>query len=222
MKEFKVKILDISFVTHDVKRFVLEKPAGYTFRPGQATEVAIDKPGWDKERRPFTFTGLHENDYLEFIIKRYPSHKGVTNALHNLAPGDSLLVHDTWGAIEYKGPGVFIAAGAGVTPFIAILRQLNKDKQLAGNKLIFSNKTSADIILKDEFKKMLGADFINVLTKEKVEDVYNKRIDKVLLQDTIKNFSQHFYVCGPETFTEAISSALLSLGASADALVFEK
>jgi predicted ferric reductase len=41
-----------------------------------------------------------------------------------------LIIRDVWGAIEYKGEGVFIAGGAGVTPFIAILRQLQADDKL--------------------------------------------------------------------------------------------
>jgi predicted ferric reductase len=44
-----------------------------------------------------------------------------------LKHGDELIIRDVWGAIEYKGEGVFIAGGAGVTPFIAILRQLQAD-----------------------------------------------------------------------------------------------
>ncbi|WDR00201.1 hypothetical protein PSC71_05305 [Devosia sp. J2-20] len=31
---------------------------------------------------------------------------------------------DAWGTIQYQEPGTFIAGGAGVTPFIAILRDL--------------------------------------------------------------------------------------------------
>jgi predicted ferric reductase len=42
---------------------------------------------------------------------------------------------------------VFIAGGAGVTPFIAILRQLQAENKIANNKLIFT-KTANDIILK--------------------------------------------------------------------------
>jgi ferredoxin-NADP reductase len=70
------------------------------------------------------------------------------------------------GAIEYKGEGVFIAGGAGVTPFIAILRQLQAENKIANNKLIFTNKTANDIILKKEFNDMLGKNFINTLTDE--------------------------------------------------------
>jgi hypothetical protein len=222
MTEFAVKILKTENVTHDVKRFELEKPAGYTFVPGQATEVAINKPGWKNERRPFTFTSLNESPHLEFVIKGYHDHAGVTDALHQLSAGDELLLHDVWGAISYKGKGVFIAGGAGITPFIAIFRQLYKEYLINGNKLIFSNKTSADIILEDEFEKMLGRNFINVLTEEDVPGMHNKRIDKAYLQKTISDFKQHFYVCGPEKFTKAITAMLVELGASVEELVFEK
>lgn len=222
MEEYIVKIMSIENVTHDVKRFTIEKPKGYKFVPGQATEVAINKPEWKEERRPFTFTALNNAPNLEFTIKLYASHNGVTNALDKLKTGDELLIHDVWGAIEYKGKGVFIAAGAGITPFIAIFRQLYKDKLIDGNELIFSNKTSHDIILRDELHQMLDGNFINVLTSEKIPGIHNKRIDKEYLKDMIKDFKQHFYVCGPEKFTESVQQALIELGAEVDSVVIEK
>src|SRR3954471_12065373 len=157
-----VRILDIHEVTHDVKCIRLEKPDVYVFTPGQATEVSVNKPGWEEEKRPFTFTCLNEEHYLEFTIKGYFDHDGVTKQIHGLNVGDELIIRDVWGTISYNGPGYFIAGGAGITPFIAILRQLHKDNKLAGNKLLFGNKTAADIIYKDELTSMLGADLINV------------------------------------------------------------
>ena len=38
----------------------------------------------------------------------------------------------------------------------------------------------------------------------------------------VTNFSQPFYVCGPDEFTKNILEALEQLGASAETLVFEK
>ena len=58
MMEKITRILDITPVTHDVNRFRLEKPEGYRFNPGQATEVSINKPKWKEEKRPFTFTNV--------------------------------------------------------------------------------------------------------------------------------------------------------------------
>ena len=59
--EHIVKILAIHQVTHNVKSFKIEKPAGYVFTPGQATDVSINKQGWENELRPFTFTCLNED-----------------------------------------------------------------------------------------------------------------------------------------------------------------
>src|SRR6187551_1454787 len=114
-----VKILSVGKVTHDVRAFRITKPVGFTFQPGQATEVSVNKPGWQDEKRPFTFTSLNEWPYLEFTIKIYKDHAGVTNELGKLVAGDELILRDVWGTIQYNGEGYFIAGGAGITPFIA-------------------------------------------------------------------------------------------------------
>ena len=217
-----VKILAIESVTHNVKRFTVERPAGYTFNPGQATEVSINTPELKEKKRPFTFTCLPEDDHLEFTIKIYTDHNGVTNALGNLKAGDEIIVRDVWGAIEYKEPGVFIAGGAGVTPFIAIFRHLYKQGKVDGNRLVFSNKTSKDIILKDEFSKMLGKNFINILTQEENSNFEHGRINADYLKRKINNFHQHFYICGPDVFVTDITKAITELGANAESVVFEK
>ena len=124
MPQYNVIVKSVDKVTHDVLSIVTEKPHSFNFIPGQATEVSINKNGWQDEKRPFTFTCLPENDYLEFTIKTYPSHKSVTNELLNLKKNDELTLHDVFGAIAYKGKGVFVAGGAGVTPFICIFRYL--------------------------------------------------------------------------------------------------
>lgn len=221
-EEHIVSILSAENVTHNVRRFKLTKPASYHFKPGQATEVAINQHEWKSERRPFTFTSLNDWDHLEFTIKIYSDHDGVTNQLGKLNAGDELIIHDVWGTINYKGPGVFIAGGAGVTPFIAILRQLQKDSELDNSQLIFSNRTSKDIILKDEFKQMLGGRFINTLTDEKSSEYDNRKIDENYLKEKIQNFSQYFYICGPDPMVEGISSALLNIGVDKEKIVIEQ
>lgn len=222
---YTVAIKSIEKVTHDVKQFTYEKPDGFTFTPGQATEVAINKEGWKEEKRPFTFTSLNEDPNLQFTIKIYEDHDGVTNQIGKLKVGDEFIIDDPWGTIEYKGPGVFLAGGAGVTPFIAILRQLHKDEELEGNKLIFANKTAKDVILRGEFERMLDKDFISVLSDEKGTDkdiFLDGFIDKDFLADQIKDFEQPFYVCGPPAFNENMMKYLKELGAEPDSLVFEE
>ena len=217
-----VKLLEINDVTHDVKSFRFEKPLNYTFIPGQATDVSINKPGWEEKMRPFTFTSLNEYPYLEFTIKRYADHNGVTNQLHHLKKGDELIIRDVWGAIEYRGPGYFIAGGAGITPFIAILRQLHKDNKLQGNKLIFANKKTLDIIYEPELSSILGNDFINILSEENNSKYRYGRINEDFLKKEIPSFNTHFYVCGPDKMISDINAILVRLGAHPERVVFEK
>ncbi len=221
MEEHIVKILSAEFITHDVRRFKVEKPGDYSFTPGQATEVSLNNSNLKVEKRPFTFTGLVDDPNLEFTIKIYSVHNGVTKVLGELKEGDEIILHDVWGAIHYNGPGIFFAGGAGVTPFIAIFRQLYKDKKIDGNKLFFSNKTEADIILKDEFEKMLGENFYNTITREESSKYDHRRIDEEFIKEKVKDFNQNFYICGPDNFVMDIKKALKKLGANPEAIVIE-
>jgi ferredoxin-NADP reductase len=222
MSDYIVKILDSQYITHDVKRIVVERPKKYDFIPGQATDVSINLPEWKDNLHPFTFTGLKEWKHLEFTVKIYSNPKGVTHQLAKMHAGSELILHDVFGAIQYQGKGVFIAGGAGVTPFIAILRDLYKKKEIRGNKLIFSNKTASDIILEDEFTQMLRKDFIKVFTREHVIGFLDRRIDRDFLIENVPDFGVNFYVCGPDSFVKNINDLLLDLGAKTEALVFEQ
>ncbi len=219
MKEITLTHTD--FITHNVLHFKAEKPEAYSFKPGQATEVSMAKDGWRDEKRPFTFTSLPEDDELEFVIKVYPSLEGVTKELPGLAKGDALLVRDVWGTIQYKGPGVFIAGGAGVTPFIAILKSLHRKGELEGNMLLFANKTSRDIIYQQQFSEWLGDHFVNILSREETGEHYFGHIDQAFLKEQISDFSDYFYLCGPPEFMEEVEKALKALGMPDDKLVKE-
>ena len=216
-----VKIDSIKHVTHDVLQIRVEKPKGYSFTPGQATAVSVNKIGWLKEKRPFTFTCLPDADYLEFIIKAYPSHKGVTNELLDCKLNDELILHGVFGAIAFKGEGVFIAGGAGVTPFISIFRFLQSKNEIGQNKLIFANKTKADIILKPEFEKLLGKNFINILSDEKADGYAFGVINEEFIKAHSDGIDRIFYLCGPPPMMDAMEKYLSNLHVPAKSIVKE-
>ncbi len=222
MEQHIVNIESIDHLTHDVLRIVTEKPKQCKFTPGQATEVSINKKGWQNEKRPFTFTCLPEDDYLEFTIKTYPSHKSVTNKFLQLKKDDELILHEVFGAINYKGEGVFIAGGAGVTPFISIFRYLKSKNEIGECKLIFANKTKEDIILEQEFKNLLGNNFINILSEEKANGYANGLITMDFLQDNFGGINQYFYLCGPPPMLEFIEKQLQNLNVEEKHIVKEE
>lgn len=212
MQQTKVKIKLIENITHDVLRIITEKPDHINFTPGQATEISINRNGWLNNKRPFTFTSLPENGYLEFTIKTYPSHNGVTKELLQLKKDDELILHDIFGTITYNDEGVFIAGGAGVTPFISIFRQLESQNKIGDNKLIFANKTGVDIIHEEMFKNLLGENFINILSEEQKEGYSYGRITEDFLRANIDDQDKQIYLCGPELMMEEIERYLINLG----------
>lgn len=221
MNNYIVKVLQAFYITHDVKCFRVEKPAGYDFIPGQATEVSINLPLWSTQLRPFSFTSVREQDYLEFMIKIYTDHDGVTNMLGRVNAGAELILHDVFGAIQYKGPGIFIAGGSGITPFISIFRDLFQKNQIQGNRLIYSNKTSEDVIMDAELQEMLKDNFVKLFTRENVLGYIGRRIDRDYLIDNIPDFSQQFYICGKNEFVKSIKGYLENLGANTDSIFIE-
>jgi ferredoxin-NADP reductase len=221
MTEYIVKILDVKQLTHDVKRFRVEKPEGYSFKPGQATGVAINTPELKKRRRSFTFTGLNGDTHLEFTIKIYPEHNGLTKDLDTAVPGTELLIGSPWGAITYRGKGVFIAGGAGITPFISIFRDLQARDELSGNMLLFANKTRADIILEKELRVMLDGAFINILSDEEQEGYFSGFINEEFLRSHVSDFGVNFYLCGPPPMMRAVTDLLSGLGVDKKAVVMD-
>lgn len=216
-----VKIISVTHLTHDVIRIVAEKPVSLTYLPGQAVDVSVNKNGWEQELRPFTFTSLPGDDHIEFTIKTYPSHNGVTQQLLSLGAGDELIIHDVFGDINYKGEGIFIAGGAGVTPFIAIFRWLEKENRVGNNKLVFANKTKADIILEDTFRDLLGDHFVNVLSEETYPGFEHGFISKELIQKCIDENTRYFYLCGPDPMMAAVEKHLAALGIAEERIVRE-
>lgn len=219
---YVVQVRSKELVTHDVLRIVTDKPSQYHFIPGQATEVAINKEGWREEKRPFTFTSLPDEMHLEFTTKVYPAHNGVTNELQHIQIHDELIIDEAFGTIQYKGEGVFIAGGAGATPFIAIFKQLEREQQVGHNKLIFANKTRADIIQERYFQELLGPNVIPILSNEKTEGYAYGYITEAFLRAHIGSINQWFYLCGPEPMMEAVEAHLQSIGVKPGAIIKEQ
>jgi len=221
MEKHIVKVLKTEMVTHNVKRFTLEKPAGYSFVSGQATDLSINKPGLEEDLHPFTFTCLNDDDHLEFTIKIYTDHDGLTSKLLEVNEGDELIVHEVFGAIHYKGPGLFIAAGAGITPFISIFRSLKAQNKLNGNTLLFANRSEDDIIINDELDDLLGENHIDILSQPRNGEP-GRHIDKTLLKQYITESNQYYYICGPDKFTAEMVDNLIALGITKESIIIEE
>lgn len=221
----KVTILSVGFATHDVKRYIVSKPDDYEYTPGQYTTVILDKPGLRDDKRTFTFTGRPYDKVLEFTVKSYHDHNGVTHALWDSKPGDSLHISEAKGTILYDKPGIFLAAGAGITPFLSIFRTLWASGELQDCHLLYSNKTKADIIKEHElthYFSQQGNGILLTLTRKSAMGYVSGRITEAVLREFCPNCDRMAYICGPTGFVENMKQIVQAVGIKSDAIVFER
>lgn len=222
LHKHKVKILSLEKIALNIFRLVIEKPTGYSFIPGQYTEVTLNEDIQRNNKAHYSFTGLIDADNLEFILKPCSGSNSLALKIITLKPDDELIISEPRGSLRYKGMGTFIAGGTGITPFISIFRNLKQKKDLAGNKLIYSNKTINDVILHNELLDMLGMNYTNLFTEERFQKFYFGRIDRNFLRMEIVDFAQYFYVSGSVEFVQNVNSILKGFEVAADSIILEE
>jgi predicted ferric reductase len=202
MEQHPAKIRSIQHITHDVLQAVTPKPRNNNFAGGKPTDFVINKNDLTNEKRPFTFTCLHINNFLQFAIKTYPSLRDVNNELLKNQRNVELILHEVFGEISHKGEGVSIAGGGGITPFISFFRYLQSKSEVIDNKLFYVNKTKDDIILAFEFRNLSGDNFVNVLSDEKENEYAYGKITESFLNDNIVCIDRQIFVSGPPPVSE--------------------
>ncbi len=222
MYKNKVKILSIDKINQNIFRLAVDKPKGYSFIPGQFAEVSLTDDVANKNRAHFSFTGLADSNNLEFILKPCIGNNSLAEKIVSLKQNDELLISNPQGNMSYKGMGTFIAGGAGITPFISIFRNLKQENNLAGNKLIYSNKSINDVILNNELTEMFGVNQTNLFTEERFQNFYFGRIDRNFLRMEIIDFAQYFYISGSVEFVENVKTIFNGFEVPADSVIAEE
>lgn len=218
---YEIFLEEIKALSPDVSRLRFNRPDGLDPQPGQATDLALVRDGWRDETRPFTFTNLPDDPYLEFVIKSYPDHDGVTEQIPHLAPGASVTIGDPWGAISDQGPGVFLAGGAGVTPFIPILRKRARNGTLEGCTLVLADSGWDRLIVRDDWRQMDSLETHFVLSDESREGCHHGHIDEDLLRKLKVSSGTRIYLCGPPPMQDALFDTLSNLGVADSDIVKE-
>lgn len=207
-----VKLLKKEKLTPDIFGLTLERPTGFSFSPGQYVEFTMDRRGLPSETTPLSLIGLNSDPELHLALKSHNDRNDITTHIKWLEEGDVVHISDPKDEVIYRGPGVFIAGGTGITPFMAIFRQLQKDGQLKGNMLLFANKRGDDICFEGELHHMFGTKVISILALEDRPRNAAGEIDLGFMRKHVQDLDQPFYVCGPEPFVNSVRDVLAEMG----------
>lgn len=143
-------------ITHDLKRCINSRPAGFAVAPDQGVERTSNQVRRANGPRLFTPTSLDDDSGPESTFKRYPKHEELTATLHHLTPGAESLVCEPSAAIHYRDPALFVAGAAGITPSMAVLRDRARQDGRTQQSLRFSNKPPVDMVCEKELRQHPG------------------------------------------------------------------
>ena len=139
-----------------------------------------------------------------------------------LRPGDGLELRGpiggyfVWDADD-GSPLLLVAGGSGVVPLRAMLRHRRLSGSEVPARLLYSSRTLADIIYREELAAVEpGLEVVVTLTRDRPSGWTGRtgRVNAELLADVAWPAADEplAFVCGPTNFVEAVAAGLVGLG----------
>ena len=218
----------------DTKTIKLRWPPGYDpqFLTGQfITCYWPDEPSY---KRAYSLSSCAlDRGFYEFSVKR--DGKMGTRLVDWIKPGTKLMVLPPVGKFlplyEADKHLICLAGGSGVTPFRGFAREATRRKLETRITVLYSCRTTNDIIFKDEFHQMTldnrHLNFFVTCTRLHPEDPWpgrRGRITGAWVKEQVQDLAKTvFYACGPSELVEfAEQLALNELGAPKAQIKTEK
>jgi ferredoxin-NADP reductase len=185
---------------------------------GQHVDVRLTADDGYQAQRSYSIASAPEDEHLVITVQRLDDGEVSPYLTETLVPGDELELRGPIGGYfiwkeELGGPVLLIAGGSGVVPLRAILRHHRAIGSEIPVRLLYSARTRADLIYRDELARY---DTVITLTSEQPQEWNGRtgRIDSVFLTETAWSPAERplAYICGPTGFVEAVADALVTLG----------
>jgi ferredoxin-NADP reductase len=205
-----------------VRTIELDVPSWPGHRAGQHLDVKLTaEDGYSAERSYSIASAAGEP--VAITVERLDDGEVSPYLTEDLRVGDELELRGpvggyfVWEAAD-GGPLLLVGGGSGIVPLRSILRQRELSGSDAPVRLLYSARTRADLIYRDEIARHRdGVEIIYTLTREQPADGwtgYTRRVDHALLAETAWPAGKHplAFVCGPTNFVETVAGGLVALG----------
>jgi len=195
----------------------------FSFQAGQYITIKhlVDET---EIRRAYSICSAPKSGLLTIGVKKVDRGRFSVFANTQLKAGDTVEVMVPGGkfilapdAKNAKNYAAFVA-GSGITPVLSIIQTALEEEPNSTFSLIYGNQSRAETMFATELEKLqetypnrLVIQF--VYSRENIEDALLGRIDRANTNFVLKNKFKDvpfddFYLCGPETMIDIVSSVL--------------
>jgi ferredoxin-NADP reductase len=217
-------VVDVLAETDRTVSIVLGVPGWPGHRAGQHVDVRLTAEDGYQAQRSYSIASAPDDDALVLTVERLDDGEVSPYLAGELRAADELELRGPIGGYfvwdgSFGGPLMLIGGGSGIVPLRAMLRHRVAAAGAVPVRLLYSARTLAEVIYKDELLAAAqepGVDVRFTLTREQPDgwDGYDRRVDRDLIADAAWAPADRplAYVCGPTAFVEVAADALVSLG----------
>lgn len=226
----QLQLIEKKQITPDTITFLFRPDMPLSWIPGQFLRYRIPLASPDErgENRFFSIASAPYEGHVNLTTKFMPE-KGSAfkSQLQKLEIGQSIEGFGPSGKFIIDDPRrqyVFIAGGIGITPFRAILMDLDHNGSPLNVNLLYANRTK-DALFKDEFealaKKHKEFKINYIVSDEPVNDemisdnvrILPGKIDQTIIQNLVPDFQlAMFYISGPEPMVLSFEQMISAMG----------
>lgn len=229
------RVREVIAETPRVKTLKLDVPGWPGHLPGQRVDIRLTAEDGYQAQRSYSIASPPEEDGVALTVELVPDGEVSDYLVNEVRPEDKFGIRGPFGGhfiwtVAKGGPLFLIAGGSGIVPLMCMLRHRQREASRVQVSLLYSCRTFADIIYREELDAMSGQDpALNItvtLTREKPIGWLGplRRIDKELL--STHGFGpatpQQIFVCGSNLFAESVSATLVDLGHDPSSIKIER
>lgn len=230
MRAHEVRLEGREEIAAGTMAFHFEKPAGFSFKPGQAIDlILINPPSADAASGRHTFSLVSAPFQSTLTIATRMRDSAFKRALRALPIDSPARLEGPFGSLTLHGnharPAVFIAGGIGITPFMSILRQAARDQLPHRLILLYSNRRPEDAAFLAELQALerCNKDFRLVATMTEMHKSSlpwqgaTGLIDRDLVISVSKGLAAPiYYIAGPPSMVGDLRQTLAHAGIADD------
>jgi ferredoxin-NADP reductase len=224
------KLMRREEVAEGTMAFHFEKPSGFTFNAGQFADVSlIDPPETDAEGNVRTFSIASPPFQNDLVFTTRMRDTAFKRSLKKVPLETQVTISSAAGSFTlHKNPAkpaVFLAGGIGITPFISIARQADRDRLPHKLHLFYSNRRPEDAAFLNALQTLekTNPNFRLICTMTEMSKSKKEwkgeigLINQEMLSRHLTNLQGPiYYVAGPPAMVAGIKTMLIAANVDED------
>jgi ferredoxin-NADP reductase len=220
------KLMRREEVAEGTMAFHFEKPSEFNFKAGQFADVTLtDPPETDAEGNTRTFSIASPPFENELVFTTRMRDTAFKRSLRKVPLATEVKIGSAAGSFilheNRAKAAVFIAGGIGITPFLSIVWQANKDRLPQDLYLFYSNRRPEDAAFLDSLQawETTNLNFRLICTMTEMSKSKSEwkgetaLIDKQMLERHLLLLQGPiYYIAGPPTMVASLRQTLVSAG----------